>query len=200
MIYNILKMCGCLGAALFLLLLSSCDNPGAYVEVLQGNYAYTRGEYEEANLHYLQALEYETHSQVISYNLGNVYYALGENTAALDEWEKAAKTDIPGLLSKVEFNKGVLYYELSRYEHAYQAFKNSLRLDPGDKSAKINLEYSLRKLNAVASSGTEVETAETAADASVDVERMMDYIRRKEQELLEERAVSAPPERDVRDW
>lgn len=43
------------GFIIFSLFVSSCSNPGLYIDVFSGNYAYSRGEYQDANLLYIKA-------------------------------------------------------------------------------------------------------------------------------------------------
>ena len=131
----------------FLLIISSCSNSQVYIDVIEGNYAFSRGEYQEANLAYLNVKEVDPYSEYISYNLGNVYYALGEIDSAFEEWrsiDDKAKTEITvrGL-----FNTGVLLFELSRYEEAYKTFRDVLELEPSHINAKINLEYCIQKMS-----------------------------------------------------
>ena len=76
------------GLILSLILInSSCSNSQIYIDVIEGNYAFSRGEYQEANLAYLKVKGEEPFDEYISYNLGNVYYALGEIDSAFEEWE-----------------------------------------------------------------------------------------------------------------
>ena len=88
------------------------------------------------------------------------------------------------MLSRVVFNEGVLAYELGRYEDAYSSFRFALELDPDDLAAKINLEYSLAKMDARPRSVAPA-TAEGAesSDRSGEIERILDYLRRNEEQI-----------------
>ena len=160
----------------------SCGGIETHVEVLKGNYAFTRGEYQEANIAYLRVLQKNIHTGYISYNLGNVYHALGEPEAAREEWVRSLDTGDNRVLFRVLFNQGVLSYELGLYEEAYVSFRKALVLDPGDIGAKVNLEYCLQKINRQgsrqASQSTQSGTGKTTPGD--DVERVLEYIRHRE--------------------
>ncbi|MCK5735892.1 MAG: hypothetical protein KAH21_05410, partial [Spirochaetaceae bacterium] len=60
-------------------LFGSCRDSASSAEVLQGNMSFARGQYQKSILKYLGAGgSGKTGKDVISYNLANVYYALGE--------------------------------------------------------------------------------------------------------------------------
>ena len=164
-----------------LLLLSACSNPEAYYRIIRGNYLFFQGDYQESNVQYLAMRKKEYAPDIISYNLGNVYYVLGETDSAEDEWLKASRTDNPELLFRLYFNRGNLYYEKSEFEMSYQYYRKALELKPGSIEAKNNLELCLSRLH---TAETETGTAEAeggnAEELSDDVERVLQYIRRKE--------------------
>lgn len=180
--------------------LSSCGAGGAYVEVLKGNYHYQQGRFAEATLEYLTALEEETYPEWISYNLGNVYHALGEAEAAFEVWAAAGEASDRELRFRVLFNTGTLLYELGRYREAYDEFRKALRLDGTDIDAKINLELCLRKVQALSGgSGASERSARAAQDERSEAARILEYIGRKEgYRWSAERDDRIEP--DPRDW
>ena len=113
-----------------LFIISSCSNSQVYIDVIEGNYAFSRGEYQEANLAYLNVKGVDLYSEYISYNLGNVYYALGEIDSAFEEWRSIKDESKTEITVRGLFNTGVLLFELSRYEEAYKTFRKVLELDP----------------------------------------------------------------------
>ncbi len=163
---------------------SSCSNSQVYIDVMEGNYAFSRGEYQEANLAYLNVKKEKLYSDYISYNLGNVYYALGEIDSAFEEWgvldslEEKFKTEIT---IRSYFNTGVLLFELSRYEEAYKIFRRILELDSNYINAKINLEYCIQKMNFTAEKKSLIgKTDLDEFEKSDDVSRVLDFVRRRE--------------------
>lgn len=165
-------------------LLSSCNVAGPHVSVLRGNYSFGRGQYQAATVHYLSANVRPEHEPYIDYNLGNVYYALGELDAALGKWADAAAEAPDQILFGVHFNRGVLNYELGRYEDAYSEFRRCLEIDGTSVDAKINLELSLQKLEATSALGPSraAVSAEQSGELGAQAARILEYIRRKERQ------------------
>jgi Ca-activated chloride channel family protein len=185
---------------LTLLILSSCGEPGVYLDVIEGNYAFSRGDYMTANLEYIRAERQGAFLPRIHYNLGNVYHALGESEAALDEWERAGDADDESTMYRIAFNHGVLYYESGDYQGAYRAFRRALKFRPDDIEAKVNLEYSLRK-QSLKDSDEKPEVSDSEDDSSVsdDGKRILEYVKRSAPTRLvpEERRQR---EEEVKEW
>jgi tetratricopeptide (TPR) repeat protein len=163
-------------AAVFL----SCGTRNAYVDVLKGNYYFGRGMYQSAVVEYLNALEDVEHKDWIKYNLGNVYFSLGETDAAAEIWANASESRDPVLLFNIAFNKGTLLYELGKYREAFEEFKKALQLDSTHLGAKINLELSLRKMGTGAGLLPPVRDKGKIDRKREDPERILDYIKKKE--------------------
>jgi Ca-activated chloride channel family protein len=187
-------------AAATLVLSASCSRLPAYFDVLEGNYAFSRGEYQTANYEYILARRKGEDYDRILYNIGNVYHALGEGQAALEKWENARDEEDRALVYRIAFNRGVLFYELGRYSEAYTMFRKALKLHPEDVEAKTNLEYCLRKLNTdnegepQRSSGTDAQSR-----LSDDGKRILEYIERSAPTLLQpDRAEPDSPQ--GKDW
>ena len=164
-----------------LFFMAGCTNPEAYYRIIRGNYSYYQGKYQEANVQYLAMRKKDYSPDIISFNLGNVYYVLGETDAAEEEWLKASLTENPELLFRLFFNRGNLYYEKSEFELSYQYFRKALEIYPDSIEAKNNLEMSLSRLNTSESEPQKAEAESGEGDLSDDVERILQYIRRKEE-------------------
>ncbi|MFW5715152.1 MAG: tetratricopeptide repeat protein [bacterium] len=171
-----------------LLSLSSCSQIGGYLKVIEGNYAFSRGEYQQANFLYIQKVDQSEYSDRLLYNLGNVYHSLGESQAALEEWEKSVSdSQDPELLFRIAFNRGVLHYEMGNYQSAYGDFRRALRLNPDDVEAKANLEFCLRKLNLSdeqQSARQNQDNAQQSESVSEDGSRILEYVKRSSPTLL----------------
>jgi len=170
-------------AVVFILIFSSCSNPSVYYSVWSGNNAFAGGDYQTSNTAYLKALEGDVHSAYVNYNLANVYYALGEGDAASAEWEKAVFTDSRELMFRTVYNRGVLEFETGNYEDAFGSFREALELNPDSLDSKINLEYSLRRMNAnVDASETSASGAGSSDDggSSDEIKRILEFIKRKD--------------------
>lgn len=171
-----------------LLMLSSCSQVDEYLKVVEGNYAFSRGEYKEANFLYIRDVENSNHSDRLLYNLANVYHSLGESQAALEEWQNSGSASKNSeLLFRIAFNRGVLQYEMGNYQSAYNNFRQALRLNPDDMEAKANLEFCLRKLNLSEEQQSARQTSDDSRpDESVseDGDRILEYVKRSSPTLL----------------
>ncbi|TFG62177.1 MAG: tetratricopeptide repeat protein, partial [Spirochaetales bacterium] len=76
--------------------------------------------------------------------LGTAYFLLGETEGAEDQW-LAIPESAPGRLRFVtDYNLGLLYYNLRDFSQSEDRFRRALKLNPGDRDSKINLELALR--------------------------------------------------------
>ncbi|MCK5673756.1 MAG: hypothetical protein KAH95_10275 [Spirochaetales bacterium] len=190
------------GIIFFLILIfSSCSNSQAYLDVIEGNYAFSRGEYEEANLSYLKVKNLKPYQEYVSYNLGNVYYALGEIDSAFDEWQSIDTTLENEITIRSLFNTGVLLFELSRYEEAYKIFRTILELESSNLDAKINLEYCIQKMNF--KTENKISNQEISFEDSQqtdDVSRVLDFVKRRETYVWESAVESNQDYSTLKDW
>ncbi|MCG8453337.1 MAG: tetratricopeptide repeat protein [Spirochaetales bacterium] len=188
-----------LGLLPFLAILLSCDSSMPAVRVLWGNMAYGSGLYQKAILNYLAADDgLNVGVEAVHFNLGNVYFALGEGDAALGAWQQAEEnTEDIDVLFRIAFNRGVLYYHWGRYDEAYRSFRRALSLDPTDIDAKINLEDALSRIRTELPSSPEegvsgIESIDEGGD------RLLDYVRRKEAGAWT--SAESPDTAHTRDW
>ncbi|GAB4364404.1 MAG: tetratricopeptide repeat protein [Spirochaetales bacterium] len=163
-----------------LLSLTACSEVYVGWFLLSGNRYYAQGKFQEAQLAYLKALEKGVYQEWVHYNLGNVYYALGERDAALQEWEKALSTGDPRLKFNVLFNRGVLALDNRNWEEAEKVFIQVLEMEPSNHPAKVNLEYATREREAESSQSTSFPASPKAEGLDEEGERLLQYIRQKE--------------------
>ncbi len=186
------------------LILSACGNPGIYVDVFSGNYSYSRGEYQDANFYYVKAEKRKKYPDYVAYNLGNVYYALGEVAAALDKWSYSSQSEDDTVAFASYFNRGVLLFELSRYEEAFESFKNALMINSSDINAKIDLEYCLKKMSLgkdTAKADVKVKKDPSSEGKKDDAMRILDFVKRVEKKTLEKGGTpESLQEGPVNDW
>lgn len=159
---------------------ASCRNSAPMARVLAGNMAHGRGQYQRAILHYLAAEKHPgSAADTVHYNLGNIYYALGEGEAALRSWARAENsTENVETLFRVAFNRGVLYYQWGRFEESYRSFRRALVLKPSDMDTKINLEDSLSRIRTELTAPGDTASSPLRGDEGA--RRLLDYVRRKE--------------------
>jgi tetratricopeptide (TPR) repeat protein len=175
-----------LGAVTILALLffaSSCSISSPHLSVLQGNHAFNQGNYQAATVHYLAHWGDGNYDPWIAYNLGNVYHFLGEFDVASEMWDAADDSGDADLRFSVAFNKGVMAYELGRYNRAFVLFRDALLIDSTSVAAKRNLELALRKMEAgegIDGQDAEEGNTDDRRNLSGDAVRILEYVRRKE--------------------
>ena len=188
---------------LLVLLLGSCSSSRSHLSIFRGNQDYIKGNFQEANLKYLQPLDdtQGKYDEWIHYNLGNTYFVLGESSSAEAEWVQALGTTDRALLFSIYFNLGVYYYDEGRYEDAYVYFRKSLEIDRTVMDAKINLELSLEKIESRESGQPKaVNQAEETGNEQEDyTDRILEYVKRKEEERWVSPDVSEEPG-PINDW
>jgi Ca-activated chloride channel homolog len=161
------------------LLLASCSEATQGWVVMQGNAAFQRGEFQKASLSYLAAQEGGGALEVINYNLGNVYNALGETNTALAVWSRIDRPSSEELAYRLAFNKGYLLYQRGQYEEACEEFRTALIMKPSSLDAKRNLEICLLKTQNFGSSLPSRPRAAASAPGETQ-KALLDYIDRLE--------------------
>jgi tetratricopeptide (TPR) repeat protein len=185
-------------------LLASCSGEWPHARVIRANYNVSRGEYQRSIVDYLRAREETVFEPWIAYNLGNVYHFLGEADAALDQWDIAQEAAVPDLQFGARFNRGVYYLEQARYDAALRAFRSALLIDPTSVAAKGNFEIALSRLESASGFSREEERVDDGGDSGTTAPestatRMLDYIRRKEEQQWRANA-EVQPAVEEEDW
>lgn len=117
--------------------------------VRKGNNHYEDGKYKEAEIDYRKALDKAPTSIKGSYNLANALYKQ-------DNFEDASKnylntiSQIPVAQKEQQaaayHNLGNSMLKSKKYPEAIDAYKQSLRLNPGDNDTRYNLSYAMNQL------------------------------------------------------
>ena len=115
-------------------------------EVEAGNRLYDEGRYQEAHARYLEALEKVPELPLARFNEGNALYQSQEFQRAMEAFLEAAEGADPEWRAGALYNLGNTLIRQQQPGPAAEAYKQSLRLDPGDRDAKHNLELALRQL------------------------------------------------------
>ncbi|AJA90005.1 hypothetical protein OY14_00825 [Borreliella chilensis] len=127
----------------------SCSNIKSMSLMAIGNYEYVRGNYQNAISNYYNLVDDKKYSAWGYYNLGIVYYSLGEYESSLRIFSYAKKTNDIFLNFNVNYNEGIIYYNQGLYQKAEMAFKEALKINPGSYNAKYNLELAIIKKRTV---------------------------------------------------
>jgi Ca-activated chloride channel family protein len=111
----------------------------------EGDRLYREQAYEQAAERYKAAEDKQSGTQG-SYNLGNTYYQQGDYARAARQFEQAAETASRAEdKARAYYNLGNSYYQQQQLDKSIEAYKQSLRLQPGDTQAKNNLAVALRE-------------------------------------------------------
>ena len=135
-----------------LILISLCfSHIGAMAQtdrqlVRQGNKLFRSGDYANAEVSYRKALEKNDRNTQALYNLGDALLAQNKDSAAVVEFEKAAKAESNDLRKSMAYhNMGVVCQRHKMFGEAIEAYKQSLRLNPNDDETRYNLELCKRQ-------------------------------------------------------
>lgn len=115
-------------------------------KVLEGNRNYSEGDYDKALELYREALEENPDSPAIRFNLGDAQFKKEEMDDAADSFSQALQSEDPGIKSRAQYNLGNSLYRQGRLQESLSAYREALKLAPGDRDAKHNLEFVLKQL------------------------------------------------------
>jgi Ca-activated chloride channel family protein len=113
----------------------------------RGNNYYRQQQYDKAETEYRKVLETTSTDKIAKFNLADAL--IKQNKA--DEANKLlqilnTKENENGLRSKVVYNQGVILTQQKKLEESIEAYKETLRLNPGDQEARENLQKALLEL------------------------------------------------------
>ena len=114
----------------------------------KGNEAFAEQDYEGALTAYLGAQEDAPEMAEPHYNAANSHYRMQDYQQAQQEIERAlvGEENQEALDQHSYYNLGNTFFQAQQFEPAIEAYKEALRLNPGDLQAKQNLELALRQL------------------------------------------------------
>ena len=108
--------------------------------IRQGNQQFKTGDFANAEVSYRKALEKNPRNPQAVYNLGNALLAQNKDSAAVVQFESAAKLETNPMRKYQSFhNLGVICQSHKMYGEAIEAYKNALRLNPDDDETRYNL-------------------------------------------------------------
>jgi Ca-activated chloride channel family protein len=125
---------------------SSAQEEKKYVR--DGNKAYDKGKYKEAEDQYQKALGLNPGNYTGAFNLGDAFYKQGKSKEAAAKFEELTKstTGDDKLNAKAYHNLGNALLRDKKYEDALTAYKKALTLNPKDEDTRYNLGYTQQML------------------------------------------------------
>jgi tetratricopeptide (TPR) repeat protein len=119
----------------------------AHQSMKNGDLAYDRNQYKEAEKEYRAATNLKQDNPTASYNLGNALYQQGNWKDAAAQYDQAAKhSPQKDAKAKALYNLGNALLKQRMFQEATGAYENSLRLLPGDADSKRNLQIAKKLL------------------------------------------------------
>lgn len=116
------------------------------MSVRHGNKQFRVGNYAEAEVSYRKAVEKNPRNAQAIYNLGNALLGQRKDSAAVSQFEQAAKLETnPIRKSQAYHNIGVICQGQKQFAQAIEAYKESLRNNPADDETRYNLELCKRQ-------------------------------------------------------
>lgn len=115
-------------------------------KVLEGNRNFSEGDYDKALELYREALEESPESPAIRFNLGDAHFKKEEMEDATDSFSQALRSEDPEIQSRAQYNLGNSLYRQGKLQESLSAYREALKLAPGDRDAKHNLEFVLKQL------------------------------------------------------
>jgi Ca-activated chloride channel family protein len=109
-------------------------------EARKGDQAYDAGEHEKALRHYENAEEKGLKDPKLRFNKGDALYQLEKYADAARAFRGLASgSDDPSLRAKAYHNLGNSHLKAGRLDKSIEAYKEALRLKPGDEDTRYNL-------------------------------------------------------------
>jgi tetratricopeptide (TPR) repeat protein len=138
-------------AVLFLFVMAVMLPPLCRAESLasknnRGNRLFDQGKYEDAEKAYLAAQADDPGRPEVLYNLGNSLIKQKKYQEGVQTLGQAVSKGDKGTKEKSWYNTGNALFSAGKYQESADAFIQALKLNPGDRDAKHNLELALMKL------------------------------------------------------
>ena len=116
-------------------------------QIINGNEAYNKNQFDAAASSYQKALEKAPDNTIASYNLANALYKSDKADDAVKYYDNAIATSAEkDFKEKGFYNKGVALQKQNKLPECISAYKNALKLAPQDEEARQNLQRALLQL------------------------------------------------------
>lgn len=115
--------------------------------IREGNRLYNNGKYADAEVSYRKSIDKDSRNSQSVYNLGNVLFMQGKDSAAVRQFEEATRLESNPFRKAMSYhNIGVIFQGRKSFAEAIEAYKNALRLNPNDNMTRYNLALCKRQL------------------------------------------------------
>ncbi len=128
--------------------------------IREGNRLYEQGDYVASEKKYKEALEKDTESDIINFNLGTALYKKEEYGEAVDRFQKVYLSDDDHLRQKAYYNSGNALYKIGiveeregsataaipPVEQSLKQYERALEIDEYDEDTKHNYAFVQKEL------------------------------------------------------
>jgi len=116
-------------------------------DIYKGNELYRKQQFDKAVEAYQQALTKNPKSDIANFNTGNATFRQNKFDEALNSFDHTINNSTDKTLQQqAYYNKGVAFSKEQRLEESIEAWKQALKMSPGDQVTRENLEKALREL------------------------------------------------------
>jgi len=112
-------------------------------QLKEANRQFKNGHYDKALKLYEDGLVDTPYSSVLKYNAGAAAYQSSDFPKASRYFQEADQNATPAVKPMAFYNRGNALYKEGRTPDAIEAYKQALRLNPGDEAARYNLSVAL---------------------------------------------------------
>jgi len=134
-------------AILFFLITAIANTQPVNNSIQKGNDAYRNNDYKAAVENYKDALQKDSTNNIARFNLANALQKQNETGEAKKNYDEVIEeSDVNSLRSGSNYNKGIAYLKEKDLLNAAASFKECLKQDPNDDSARENLQKALNEL------------------------------------------------------
>lgn len=137
----------CFLFSIFCLLTSSTFSQVEKKYIRDGNKNYANGKYEDAEKNYQIALEKNAASVHGKFNRADALYRQQRFEEAAQQFGSiASNTNDKNLKAQAYHNLGNSMLQSQKFKESVDAYKNALRINPGDEDTRKNLAYAMQML------------------------------------------------------
>ena len=124
---------------ILLLFAASARSQTVRAHISDGNKAYAKSKFADAEAEYKKALAKDTSSREAQFNLGNAYYKQQRSDEARRMFtHRISASTAPADKEMAYYNLGNTFFKSNKLEESIEAYKRSLRIDPSDEDARYN--------------------------------------------------------------
>ena len=148
----------------------------------QGNKAYEKQEFTDAEIKYRKALEENPSYPEGQFNLGDAIYKQQRYEESIQPFEQIlTQTESEEMKAWTHHNMGNAQLKAKKYEESIKSYKNALRIRPNDMDTKYNLAYAQRMLKEQEQNGNGGESEEQETQDQENQEQQNDQQEQNEE-------------------